>query len=289
MLEPIYYNNKTITSGGVIEQLVYEKQVSKGFKVSQKVIDRRKSAKFRQALDLTPEEIKEKKTVNRKLSMLRAKKNLTRLINSNIYQYFKPNGKPYPPVFLTLTFKEDIRDQKTANELFSLFIKRLNYEVTHSKINTLKYSVVVEFQDKTRNGVIHYHVIFYNLPFIKTDTLSEIWNHGFLKINEVNKSKSISNYVTKYMSKNFEDDRLDGHKRYFSSRGLIKPKTYLGLIPYETVRKIIPTNAKEWQKEYDTEKKGKVLSTIFTLGGKKDFQSLLTEEDRQELRKYDLS
>ena len=156
--------------------------------------------------------------------MLRSKAELTRIINANAGEWMDGNHRMYPPVFVTLTFKEDIRDIREANRRFSVFIRWLNYDLFLRKGNFLKYVVVTEFQDKNRDGVVHYHVIFFNMPFIDSDELAEIWGHGFVKINKIDRVKNIGGYVTKYMSKNFDDDRLDGHKRYFSSRGLTQPR-----------------------------------------------------------------
>ena len=220
----LHFNKKTITYGNIIEQSIYHEGLTHGKKLTPGQLKKRKDAKYKRWLQKikTWDETETATTKkSRELSMFRAKKKLTRLIDSNIHQYTNFKGKIYPPVFLTLTFKEDIRNQKDGNKLFTLFIKRLNYEINNKKSNTLKYSAVIEFQDKTRGGVIHYHIIFYNLPYIQKAKLETIWDQGFLDIREIKKAKSISKYVTKYMAKNFEDSRFDGHKRYFSSRGLI--------------------------------------------------------------------
>lgn len=103
----------------------------------------------------------------------------------------------------------------------------------------LKYSSVIEFQDKTRKGVIHYHVIFYNLPKMMKiyDRLTKIWGKGYFWVGTktknrkkgfscVNSSKKIEKiveYFTKYISKGFADSRLKNKKKHFNSRGLIKP------------------------------------------------------------------
>jgi hypothetical protein len=163
---------------------------------------------------------------SRRRSMLNSKLNLTRLINCNIWKYIKDDGKPYIPIFLTLTFKEDVRDIPSANYIFNKFLKRLNYEVIGEKKGFLKYVAVMEHQDKTRAGVIHYHVVFFNLKFIWADTIASIWDEGFIKIKKIGNVKNIARYLTKYMSKNFEDDRMDGKKRYFSSHWLLKPKIF---------------------------------------------------------------
>ena len=145
------------------------------------------------------------KTENRKKSMLRAKFYLIDLVNANIWRYLKEDGRPYIPIFLTFTFKDDIKDIVEANYILNKFLKRLNYEIIGEKKGFLKYVGVQEYQDKTRDGVIHYHFVFFNLKFIWADKLAEIWGKGFIKIRKIGQSQSIANYITKYMSKNFED------------------------------------------------------------------------------------
>lgn len=286
----IIFNKKTITSGNIIEQNVYQREVTHGKKLTPSQLVKRAKAKYKKWLkNITTWEGELTTPKSRRLSMLRAKRTLTRLIDSNIYQYTNTKGRIYPPVFLTLTFAEDIRDQKQGNLLFSHFIKRLNYEINKEKSNTLRYSVVIEFQDKTRAGVIHYHVIFYNLPYIKKDKLDKIWDRGFLNVKEITKSKSISRYVTKYMAKNFDDTRLDKHKRYFSSRGLIKPNVYIGEFAYQKIREVIPSNAEKWETEFETKYKGKILKTIFTIPRKNKVVEFIDPDTLQEIKKYEIS
>lgn len=153
---------------------------------------------------------------NREKVINRAKRDLRRLINSNVNQY----GDEITPKFVTLTFEENITDVRTANYEFTKFIKRLNYRMFGEKKAILKYSVVPEFQ---KRGAVHYHVVFYNLPYLKADLLSEIWGNGFIKVNKLKNVDNIGAYVTKYMSKEASDERLEGEKLHFSSRGLYKP------------------------------------------------------------------
>lgn len=181
-------------------------------------------------------------------SARRAKRGVSRLIRTNAFKWLNSEDKPYMPITLTLTFSEEIRDVEKANGLFSDFIQRLNYSVNQiergynkkqSKKNLLKYSAVIEFQDKNRGGVVHYHIIFYNLPkMIKIyDRLTKIWgkghfwvgtkskyrNKGFACVNTNKKLEKIVEYFTKYITKGFEDERLKNKKKYFNSRELIKP------------------------------------------------------------------
>jgi len=147
------------------------------------------------------------------------------------------------------------RGNRYAYYIFNKFLKRLNYEIIGEKKGFLKYVAVIEFQDKTREGVIHYHIVFFNLKFIWADTLASIWDEGFIKIKKIGKVKNIGTYITKYMSKNFEDNRLDKKKRYFSSSGLFKPKVFLDQKEVDEIYKNLPkkyiTKERKYWSRYD--------------------------------------
>ncbi|MGW4235109.1 rolling circle replication-associated protein, partial [Streptomyces sp. NPDC004980] len=112
------------------------------------------------------------------------------------------------------------QDIKKSNYNLKNFIQRLNYTL---KIK-LKYTAVIEFQ---KRGAIHYHLLVYNLPYTPVDVLSDIWGHGFVKINKIDHVDNVGAYITKYMIKDNIDERLLGEKSYFSSRGLKKPEEYI--------------------------------------------------------------
>ena len=125
--------------------------------------------------------------------------------------------------FMTLTFKENIQDVSYTNYEFSKFIKRLNYQLYHAKKQYLKYLAIWE---KQKRGSIHYHIIFFALPFIKTKELQEIWGHGFVRINkiDVDSKDNRGRYVSKYFSKNV-DEKTYKQKSFFKSQNLIMPIT----------------------------------------------------------------
>jgi len=158
-------------------------------------------------------------------SSYRAGKTLRRLVDANIGKYLRPNGTPFRAVFLTLTFRDSIRDMGQANGYFTLGIQRLNYDLFKTKTNKLKYVAVPEFQDKNRSGVIHYHVLFFNLPYMHRiyDRIRDIWSYGHVNVQSVARVKSVSSYLSKYLTKSATDPRLAGYKKYFASKGLFKP------------------------------------------------------------------
>lgn len=190
-----------IKSGHVYEVLEYEKPV---------LLDKKKNDQGRR-VEASDDDRKE----TRKKTLSKAKTSIRRLINANADAWGET------PKFLTLTFEENVQDIKMANYEFKKFRQRLEYELEIK----LKYVVVVEFQ---KRGAIHYHALFFNLPYIENTKLGEIWGQGFIKVNAVDQVDNIGAYVTKYMTKQdykeLKTDRLVGQKSYFTSRGLYKPE-----------------------------------------------------------------
>lgn len=172
-------------------------------------------------------------------SVYRSRKRLKRLLNANAGMHFQKNGQPFMPIFITLTFRENMTDIKAANYHYSKFIQRFNYFLLEEKRNRLKYVVAIEFQ---KRGAVHYHAVFFNLPFregMKTD-VEELWGQGFTKVKAIYDMKDLGNYVMKYISKEHFDNRLVGKKCYFSSRNLrksveikesAKVKVFMGIVP----------------------------------------------------------
>jgi hypothetical protein len=137
-------------------------------------------------------------------SINRCKQNVRRLVNSN------PNLKK----FLTLTFKDNVKDIDYANLRFKLFIEKLR-----RKRSFFKYIAVIEFQ---KRGAVHYHLLC-NLQYIKAKDIEKLWGNGFIKINRISHLENVGSYIAKYMNKNAFDVRLNGRKAYFTSRNINRP------------------------------------------------------------------
>ena len=125
--------------------------------------------------------------------------------------------------FMTLTFKENLQDICYTNYELSKFIKRMNYHLYHVKKQCLKYLAVWE---KQKRGAIHYHIIFFALPYIRTKKIQEIWGHGFVKINKivVDSIDNTGRYASKYFTKDI-DDKNYKQKSFFMSQNLKRPIT----------------------------------------------------------------
>ena len=189
------YYKKAIASGHVIEIYQYEKPVYSDYELN----------KIRQHEGRRQEASEDNKQKNREKCSNRAARTVRRLVNSNI----AINSK-----FLTLTFADHVTDLKKANYEFKKFKQRFEYYLGVR----IKYLCVPEF---TKKGRIHYHVVLFNLPFVKNKTLQSIWSNGFIKINKIDNCDNVGAYVSKYMTK--DNEQMIEEKSYFTSRNLEKP------------------------------------------------------------------
>jgi len=147
--------------------------------------------------------------------ILRSRRTIRRLIEANV------NAKT-KPVFITFTFARNVCSLEEANPLFSTCVKEMQRRWGRSR-----YLCVPEFQ---KRGAVHYHVIFFDLPFIPhiKQKMSKLWQHGFCQVKAIRKIKNIGAYVSKYLQKGVGDERSRGKKSYFCSRNMVKPIEYRG-------------------------------------------------------------
>lgn len=179
-------------------------------------------------------------------SFRRAKGKLMRLINCNIDESYDESNEKLRPRFLTFTFGENITEIKKANQHFTKFIRKFNHELGHTK-NNLKYVAVIEFQ---KRGAVHYHALFFNLPFMKNiyDRINELWGHGFVIQRKISRVKNLGAYLGKYITKQAKDNRLYDEKCYFTSKGLKKPRTIHNKSVVDFVSEFIPEKIKPYEK-----------------------------------------
>jgi hypothetical protein len=262
-------DTKIIISGSTLEVYKYkDKPVLYDFVIPEHFRKRRKTK-----ILVIDEESRLRKMESRKKGMRRAQSILRRLINSNAWRWYKPNNDIFSPVFITLTFAKNVQDTKTANFLFSKFIKRLTYHIGEEKKSFLKYVVVTEFQ---KRGAIHYHAIFFNLKFIDSNIFAKIWKQGFVKLNLIDHVTNVGAYVCKYMCKEFEDDRLDGKKRYFSSRGLKKPVVIREQTEARRIFSLIPKELIKFESKFGGHM-GKVEYTQCQIEKERSFNKVIPE------------
>ena len=131
------------------------------------------------------------KNVKRSLSELR------RIINYNVVDV--SNAR-----WLTLTYKENMKDTKKLYSDVDKFIKRLRYYYKDYKI---EYINVVEPQGR---GAWHCHLMLLfdkTAPFIKNDELSKLWGFGFVSVKALDDDvDNIGAYLSAYLSDMSLDD-----------------------------------------------------------------------------------
>jgi hypothetical protein len=226
----MYSAAKVILSGSIAEFYFYNQPVEYGYeqpKVQKSTIK---------------EKTDEEKQETRKRSLLQTRRSLRNILQSNAWQFSDNQGRPFLPLFVTFTFRENVADLSAAHREFKYFVQRFNYRF-YGKNACTKYLAVPEFQ---KRGAVHYHVVFLNLPFIHNiyDEISEIWGHGFTLVETIKNLRHLINYIAKYITADGLDERLAGRKRYFASRGLKKPleirdeeiiKNFVKLLPQQAV------------------------------------------------------
>lgn len=149
-------------------------------------------------------------------SVRRARTQVRRLTEANVGKWGN-----YKPIFSTLTQKENITSLLTSNRRFRAFIKRANYFFGFD----LKYVAVPEFQ---KRGSVHYHIVFFNLPFVDLQKFEALWSHGMTNIQVIKKLDRTGHYLAKYFTKACTDPRMKHKKAYFASKGLIRPVDIYG-------------------------------------------------------------
>jgi len=156
---------------------------------------------------------------------------ITNLINSNSDL----------KTFITLTFRENIKDFTYAYKCLNRFVKLMNKKID------FKYVVVVEFQSKNRDDVIHFHMLC-NLPvnfkitkIQKRKSKEQMnyeqqmekfeWSFGYVCVQPLSKNLKYNNeivdnmgaYLVKYMTKISSNPSTFNKKMYSCSKNLIKP------------------------------------------------------------------
>lgn len=165
-------------------------------------------------VDLQTGEIKEfKKTENRSQSynsFRQTFKRLRYLINNN----FVGNKNE---LFLTSTYKENMRDPKKLYKDNEKFIKRLRYHFKDK--STIDYINVVEPQGR---GAWHCHFLlrFNDLEkvFIPNQDMADLWGHGFVTLKSMKNVDNIGAYLSAYLA----DVELTSENAMFAMRNDLK-------------------------------------------------------------------
>jgi len=131
-----------------------------------------------------------------------------------LYHLIRCNQQKYN-IFITLTYAKNQTDIKQAKRDFKLFILKLNYYIGCKS----RYICVPERQ---RRGAIHFHCLFFGLPYIPLTEFKPLWSFGDARIERSRQLRSIASYVAKYVTKN-SFDFPKGTRIIMRSRNLVIP------------------------------------------------------------------
>lgn len=159
-------------------------------------------------------EVKEfRHTTNRsdsKNSVSQSLRKLRDLINANLTE-------PEKALWVTLTYRENMRDTKRLYEDFRRFWTRFRYYLAKYGHPTAEYITAAEPQAR---GAWHLHCLFLfseKAPFIPNAAVAHIWGHGFTKTKSLKGIDNPGLYLTAYLG----DMELSEALRTGSIRGQI--------------------------------------------------------------------
>jgi hypothetical protein len=200
-----WYKQKVKVSGNVVKVREYEILQQKGGEKAKS----EKPLKERTLAEIAKQD---------KANANRARDKIIDILNSNFGMRSRVDCEGNKSVkFLTLTYKENETNLDRVHNDFTLFLKRMEYELKDKVI----YLAVPEKQER---GAWHIHAMLYS-KYIPLSWLLDNWNktrgQGSFRINEVKDVGNLGKYVAKYVSKTFmEGGVLPGRKRYWHSEGL---------------------------------------------------------------------
>lgn len=181
-----------------------------------------------------------------KENVIRTRKNISRLINSNETEL----DKAY-----MLSFKNEVLDLETANRELKKFTQRLK-----RKYENIKYISVPEFQPTSKR--VHYHIMI-NTPYIPKAELETLWGNGYVKIKKIYNQKSLGRYMSKYLTKESLDKRYFKKKKYTCTKTLNRPVVIDDFLFVMHILKNLPIEIKSLcEKIYETTIYTKFIGTI---------------------------
>lgn len=132
------------------------------------------------------------KRIDNTASVAQSLKHMREYINTNVVT-------PQNALFITLTYAENMQDTKRLYEDLRKFLMRLKYFIKSNRFPSYEYIVAIEPQAR---GSWHAHLLLIfkkKAPFIPTETLSDIWGHGFVKIKSLKNVDNVGAYLSAYL------------------------------------------------------------------------------------------
>lgn len=127
-----------------------------------------------------------------KASVAQSLRNLRDIINSNL-------TAPETALWVTLTYRENMRDTQRLYEDFHSFIKRFRRYLKREGHPPAEYIAAAEPQGR---GAWHLHVLLLfpeKAPFIPNAHMATLWGHGFTKTQSLKGVDNPGLYLTAYL------------------------------------------------------------------------------------------
>lgn len=197
-------------------------------------------------------------------SLKRSMQNLRIIIREN----FDSSDKRQ--LFLTLTYKENMKDTKKLMNDMKKFIRKLRKKYSQCK---LEYIAIAEPQGR---GAWHLHILLKDtnennkVLYIDNKELEKIWGNGYTDVQAL-KSDDVGSYYVSYFT-----DLLDNNKKrekykrlcyytknfkfYRTSEGIERPKSEIKL--YKDIEKELLDKELKYKVNYTVTSNDKIINTI---------------------------
>lgn len=181
-----------------------------------------------------------------------------RRTRSALYMYARQCVWDY---FITLTYSPD----KIENRYdFSLCMKKVHKWIDNCKQRKAKELLYLLVPEQHKDGAWHIHGLLCNTTGLTfTDSGKRYdgkivynlddWKLGFSTATEVTDTYKVSNYITKYITKDL-CAVTPGKQRYFVSQSIPKPKTFTALIDPDEVGSFIQEVADSYGADLEYQK-----------------------------------
>lgn len=104
-----------------------------------------------------------------------------------------------PRVFLTLTYPSNMNDARTGKAHLRAFLERVRRKFPQSSAIWR-----IEYQER---GAVHFHILFFSLPFWKVESIRKVWSEIIgeenprIQIETIRSKRGSTFYVSKYVAK----------------------------------------------------------------------------------------
>lgn len=192
-------------------------------------------------------------------SIKRARDAFFRLVDHNLHLY---EDLPY---FLTLTYHNEYETLPTLTEAYEhqqAFWTRVKKTVAPD----IAYISVPEWQ---KRGAIHFHALVWNLPSsVRKERDSRIlqrcWRQGYCDVRAtLYKSPKLPGYLSKYLTKAKNDQRLGNRKAYTASRNIDRPREKGSNFLSDYLSTFVENEDLQKHTEYDTKWLGRATIRIY--------------------------